>query len=135
MKTHSRSPSPYRRQGGFALVAAIFLMVVLGATAAFLVNITGVQRESNNLSLLSTGAYYAARSGLDWGIYRVVESPGICPSTLGSIGSFSIGIYAVQIDCVGSGDFYQISVLASHGSFGQRDFVSRQLMSTLSTSP
>lgn len=64
----------FPEQKGFALVSAIFLLVVLAALGAFMVNFSGVQHVTHVQDLDGTRAYWAARSGIEWGVARAVNS-------------------------------------------------------------
>ena len=63
--------SPARRVRGFAIVSAIFIVVVLAALGAFIVNVSTTQQIGSGLDVQGVRAYQAARSGIEWGIYRV----------------------------------------------------------------
>lgn len=56
---------------GFALVTAIFLLVVLAALGAFIVTVSTTQQVGAALDVQGVRAYYAARAGVEWGLYRV----------------------------------------------------------------
>ena len=56
-----------RRQYGFSLPAAIFLLVVLALMGAVIVTVTGLQQSSQQLDVLGARAYQAARAGIEWG--------------------------------------------------------------------
>ena len=58
-------------QHGFSIVSAIFILVVLAALGAFIVNISTTQQIGSALDIQGARAYQAARSGLEWGIYQV----------------------------------------------------------------
>lgn len=65
------------RQSGFTLAAAIFLIVVLAALGAFAVTVSGLNQSSSALDLQGTRAYQAARAGIEWGAYQVLQNtPG-----------------------------------------------------------
>lgn len=72
-----------RRQAGFATVAAIFILVVLGGLGAFVVSLTTTQNINFAHDIESARAYQAARAGLEWGTARWLNAK-TCPS--GSIG-------------------------------------------------
>lgn len=52
---------------GFTLVQAIFLIVVLGLLGTFMITMFQVQTHTTTLSHQGVRAYYAAKSGLEWG--------------------------------------------------------------------
>ena len=58
---------------GFALVSAIFLLVILVSLAAFLVNISTSQSITSAQDVQGSRAYHAARAGADWGLYQVLD--------------------------------------------------------------
>lgn len=58
-------------QHGFSIVSAIFILVVLAALGAFIVNISTTQQIGSALDIQGARAYQAARSGIEWGVYQV----------------------------------------------------------------
>lgn len=62
------------RSGGFALVTAIFLLVVLAALGAYVVTVSGVQHTTSALDVNGARAYQAARAGIEWGAYQAVQN-------------------------------------------------------------
>ena len=61
-------------QTGFTLAAAIFLVVVLAALGAFAVTVSGLNQGSSALDLQGSRAYQAARAGIEWGAYQVLQN-------------------------------------------------------------
>jgi MSHA biogenesis protein MshP len=55
---------------GFALVSAIFILVVLAALGAFILNISTNQQIGSALDVQGVRAYQAARAGIEWGLYQ-----------------------------------------------------------------
>ena len=51
-------------QGGFAIVSAIFLLVVLAALGAFMLTFSTVQHATSAQDIQGSRAYWAARAGL-----------------------------------------------------------------------
>ena len=76
------------RPRGFAIVSAIFILVVLGALGAFIVNISTNQQTGSALDIQGVRAYQAARAGIEWGIYQVQATPAY---------NFSYGTPAVAV--------------------------------------
>lgn len=62
-----------RRARGFSLVTAIFLLVVLAALGGFMVVFTGLQQTTIQADVQGVRAYYAARAGIDWALYRALD--------------------------------------------------------------
>lgn len=71
------------RQTGISLVTAIFLIVVLAALGAIVVTVAGLQHTSSARDVMGSKALQAARAGIDWGAYKVLQqsTPGVCPAT------------------------------------------------------
>lgn len=55
---------------GFALVSAIFILVVLAALGAFMLSVSSSQQIGSALDVQGVRAYQAARAGIEWGLYR-----------------------------------------------------------------
>ena len=61
---------------GFALVSAIFLLVVLAALGAYMMDFSSVQHSTSTQDVNGTRAYQAARAGMEWGVYQILRNPG-----------------------------------------------------------
>lgn len=70
---------------GFVLPAAIFLLVVLGGLAAWLISLTQATLAESNLELEGERAYQAARAGLEAGIHQAVQAGASCAQVAQSI--------------------------------------------------
>jgi len=66
------------RSRGFALILALFLIVSLAAIGGYLLTVSNVQVESGVLDEQGARAYQAARAGLEWGAYQVLQAAN-CP--------------------------------------------------------
>jgi len=62
-----------RQARGFSIITAIFLIVVLALLGAFIVSVTGLQLSSQALDIQGVRAYQAARAGMEWGAYQVLD--------------------------------------------------------------
>ena len=62
-------------QQGFSLVSAIFLLVVIAALGTFAVTLSTTQQQSSALDVMGARAYHAARAGIEWAAFQVVNSP------------------------------------------------------------
>lgn len=60
-----------KRVRGFAIVSAIFILVVLAALGAFIVTISTNQQIGSALDVQGVRAYQAARAGIEWGVFQV----------------------------------------------------------------
>lgn len=125
---------------GFALVSAIFLLVVLAMLGALMVSLSNSQHIGSARDLLATRAEYAARGGLEWGAYQALQANS-CPAASALPNALAATGFGVQVACVASGPYdeagvavtlYQITATASTGSVGAHDFAERQMQVLLS---
>jgi MSHA biogenesis protein MshP len=129
-----------RAQRGFAMVSAIFLMVVLALLGGLMLSLSNSQQISGVRDLLGTRAYYAARAGIEWGAYQALRNNSCSPASPLPNAVAATG-FAVQVVCVASGPYdeagvsvtlYQITATASAGTPGAHDFAERQLQAVVS---
>jgi MSHA biogenesis protein MshP len=109
--TMRRFPSAIVRMRGFSLVTGIFLLVVLSALGAFMVVFTGLQQNTVQNDVLGVRAYYAARAGINWALYRALDpensiAPGqavFAPCPAGTINTTAMGgslaPFSVTVTC------------------------------------
>ena len=64
-----------KAERGFAIVSALFIVVVLAALGAFILSVSTNQHVGSALDVQGARAYEAARSGVEWGLYRVQATP------------------------------------------------------------
>lgn len=124
-----------RAQQGFALVAAIVMVVVLAALAGFVASMVGGQSAAQQLERMSQVADMAAQTGVEWGAYRVLRplaAPACpAPTTLALPGSLSV--VAVRVTCTrvntteagGPVSVYRITATATQGVLNSPDYVER----------
>ena len=97
------------RIGGSALIAAIMLLLLLATLAAYLVHFIAAQQEESGLDVQGVRALYAARAGVDWGLYRAlvngqcnpggsIARPWPCP-TPPAWPSFAVEGFTVTVLC------------------------------------
>ena len=105
--------SPDCRNGrGFVLPSAIFLLVILAGLAAFLVNISMTQSMTSAQDIQGARAYQAARAGIEWGLYRVLDPANATAVAPGApawpnmppcaAGALAIEGFTVNVACVSS---------------------------------
>jgi MSHA biogenesis protein MshP len=70
-------------QRGIALASAIFLIVVLAVLGAIVLTVSGLQQTSSARDVMGSKALQAARAGIEWGAYKVLQQglPGTCPAS------------------------------------------------------
>nr|WP_295782473.1 hypothetical protein [Rhodoferax sp.] len=60
-----------RAQGGFAAIAALFLVVVLAALGGFMLTFSSAQQLTSAQDVQGSRAYWAARAGLEWAVVAI----------------------------------------------------------------
>lgn len=88
--------------GGFAIVSAIFLLVILAALAAIVVQVSSRQQVSHASDIQGVRAYQAARAGIEWGLYNFLVNSTCAASTSTTLPGNLMGM-TVTLRCVGSG--------------------------------
>jgi MSHA biogenesis protein MshP len=113
-----------------SLVTAIFILVVLSAIGGYMVLVAGVQGQTTVMALQGARAYHAARSGLEWGIYRDLNSGGCVSDSFDLDDGYTVTVTCTETPFTEGGQNYKvfrISSLAEWGSYGDENYVSRQL--------
>lgn len=90
------------RARGFAIVSAIFLLVILAALAAFIVQISTQQQLGAAADIQGVRAYQAARSGVEWGVYDHLRNSACAASSSFALGGNLTG-FTVTVQCQGGG--------------------------------
>ena len=137
---------------GFALPSAIFLLVILAGLAAFLVNISMIQHATSAQDVQGARAYQAARAGVEWGLYQVLDPahagvvlpsnpawpnmPACATGTL-TIEGFNVSVQCTSSDYSEAGQnrrirVYRLVATASAGAFGTQSYVEREVTATVS---
>lgn len=130
------------RPHGFTLVTAVFLMVVLGLLATYMVNISSIQKATGSLAIHQARAYFAAATGLEWATYRALKAGSCSASSTFTLNDDGYKNYPVTVTCamtthrIRSTDvnYYQIESTAQHGTFGEQEFASRTLNAAVASS-
>lgn len=128
------------KQGGFSIVMAIFILVVLGLLGGYMLRFAGVQLGTFNAALLGARAYQAAHAGVEWGMARI-NNGGACADINAQTSLSFTGLegYTVRMAC-SSQNFseadqgltvYRISALSQFGAYGGNDYVARQIEATI----
>jgi MSHA biogenesis protein MshP len=131
---------PTRRQRGFSLVSAIFLMVVLVILGVSMVTISSVQQTTTAQLLQVARANYAARAGAEWVASQAAGGawcPGpsypmtLTPFTLPApLSSFTIEVSCTRTTHTLEGvprQYFVADVTASSGQYNGPDYVRRKV--------
>jgi len=127
-------------QSGFSLISAIFLLVVIAALGTFAVTLSTTQQQSAAQDVLGARAYQAARAGIEWGAYQVLQNAG-CPAATQVLAAMpnTLAGFNVQVDCssVSTTDagipvvMYQLISTANQGTVATPNYVERQISVTI----
>jgi MSHA biogenesis protein MshP len=93
---HLNSPRIAAPQQGFAAIAAIFLVVVLAGMGAFMLTFSNTNQLNSAKDVQGSRAYWAARTGLEWGVAKALANPAACPA---SPSLFTVEGFALTVDC------------------------------------
>jgi MSHA biogenesis protein MshP len=124
-------------KNGFALISAIFLLVVIGALGLFSVTISTTQQQDSIMDLQGSRAYQAARAGIEASIYQITKS-GVTTCTgfpqptmpAGQLSTFTVTVTcssASYTEGVDTFSVYQLTSIAKTGTLGSANYVERQL--------
>jgi MSHA biogenesis protein MshP len=124
---------------GFALVPALFLIVVLAVLAAVAVRVSMAQQSTVTLALSQARALAAAEAGIDWGAYTALK--GSCQGATLELTEAALAGFTVVVTCTatsfseGNANYqsYTIAATASSGIYGTPDFVQRVVHATFTS--
>jgi MSHA biogenesis protein MshP len=127
---------------GFALVPAIFLLVVLGALGLVAIRVGSGQQQAVTMNLLQARALAAANSGIEWGACNALNCNGTgsscASSTALTLTEGALNGFAVVVACtatpftIGTGTSYVINATATSGIYGMPSYVRRVVSATFS---
>ncbi len=133
-------------QQGFSIVSAIFLLVVLAFLGAAMVTFSTSQQESSAMDVMGARAYQAARAGVEWGAYQVLQGGGGCSAAsatlpagtlAGTLNGFTVAVACTAVAAsevsaaTGTVTVYSVSSVANAGTLGQPGYVERQIQVTI----
>lgn len=136
-----------RTESGFVLPTAIFLLVILAALAAYMVSLSRTSHISGALDIQGSRAYQAARAGIEWAAWQVIDpqtqpptSTTPCPAdtTLilpGTLAAFEVDVTCIRTPATDGADavaIYQITSTATSGTPGEVDYVDREMQASIS---
>jgi MSHA biogenesis protein MshP len=122
---------------GFALIPALFLIVVLGALAVIAIRVGTGQQHAVTMSLEEARALAAAQAGIEWGAYQA--GTGNCaPSTTLNLTEAALNGFTVVVTCAvttfsngaATGSSYVLNATAITGTYGQPGYVHRAISGT-----
>lgn len=94
-----RCSRPGRRSAaGFALAAAIYLIVILAALAGFIAVLATHEQAGTIADIQGVRAYQAARTGVEWGLYNFKRASACSASTTIAPGGV-LAAFTVTVSC------------------------------------
>ncbi len=132
-----------RHQRGFSIVSAIFLLVVLAFLGTAMMVFSTSQQQTAALDVMGERAYQAARVGVEWGAYQVLQGGGACaassalPALAGTLSGFSVTVTcaataASEVSAsTGVVTVYDLTSKATQGTAGQPTYVERQVQASV----
>ncbi len=136
-----------RTESGFVLPTAIFLLVILAALGGYMVSLSRTSHLSSALDIQGGRAYQAARAGIEWAAWQVVDpqtqpptSTTPCPAATTLTLTGTLAAFAVNVSCTRTVEtdgadmvaIYQITSTATSGLPGEVDYVDRQIQASFS---
>ena len=121
---------PKAQQKGFAIVSAIFLIVVLAFLGVSMARIFTSGQQAINQDISSLQAYYAGQSGLQWGMYQAVfaGATGNYAITFNNTGlnNTTAGV-SLQANTVLGRNYYLINADGEYAAAGNPEYAQRRL--------
>jgi MSHA biogenesis protein MshP len=125
------------RTRGFALIPALFLIVVLGALALVAFRVGTGQQQAVIMSLQQARALAAAQAGIEWGAYQAVNGSCVASTTLNLTEAALTG-FTVTVTCAATtfangaatSSSYVLLSTATAGTYGQPGYVHRVVSGT-----
>lgn len=129
------------------MTSAIFIIVVLALLGAAMAKFAMMQHTTSTQDYQGVRAYHAARSGIEWGLYRILDPdsapsaslPGCWAGNATVTLAQDLAAFNVIVSCsatVTTEDSqnistYRLQATASIGSTGTQHYVERQIESTV----
>lgn len=141
----------HKSQQGFAIVSAIFLVVVLAGLGAFIANVSTHQQIGAALDVIGSKAYQAARAGTEQGLYQALNTTPSCnpSSDIGVIDTITVTVTCsvvaptATVTEAGIGVIYSITATACNipsgtacpGDASSPNYVERRVTVLADTTP
>ena len=131
-----------KRQRGFSLVAALFLIVILAALGTFAVRSSVAQQHTVSIGIQGERALQAANAGIEWAAWRALNASTCANGTLnlneGGLRGFRVNVACAVTDHAEAGATYQVydvDAFAQYGAYGTPDYVSRRVQASFTNAP
>ena len=121
-----------KRQRGFALVAALFLLVVVAALGTFAIRVHTSQQGSADLDLAGVRAEAAMEAGIQYSAARLLAPGANCAAVNNRVVplpqnfSVTLGCNPVNVANTPPVTVFSVTAIATRGQYGSPEYVSRQ---------
>jgi MSHA biogenesis protein MshP len=127
-----------RQMSGFALIPALFLIVVLGALAVVAIRVGTGQQQAVTMSLQQARALSAAQTGIEWGAWQALKGGSCVATTTLTLTEAALNGFSVIVTCtavtfatgVPPPISYVLNSAATSGLYGQPGYVRRVVSGT-----
>lgn len=92
-----RACRPHVGECGFAIVSAIFILVVLAGLGGYILSTSSTQSLSLAQDAMNSRARQAARAGIEWATYQVTRASGFQTACQAAAASYSGASPATQV--------------------------------------
>lgn len=101
-----------KRPHGFALISAIFILVVLAVLAGVAVQVSSMQHVGSALDVQGAQAYQAARAGIEWGLYRQKRDDQCAATANFNDNAPALSAFTITVTCAATGGVFLITATA-----------------------
>lgn len=91
---------PIQRQRGVSVITAVFLLLLFAGLAVYMLWITSAQNRGAAQDVQGARAYQAARSGVEWGLYKLLRDGTCAAATSLTFAGSSLSEYTSTVSCV-----------------------------------
>ena len=137
-KHHILNSKP--QQQGMALIAVIFLMVIMSGAVLMMSRLSDMQNAERALEILGARGQMAAQSGLSWMIYQVADNVSNCGNYNFNLNELDLAGFTVDITCTATSydeglttiTTYEMTSSASYQTYdGDSEYVFRQVTAVI----
>lgn len=126
-----------KNQQGIALIAAIFLVVVIGVALVVLATLSGRNTQQTTQNLLQMRAQSAAISAIEFGVQNILVNDACdadIPVAISAFANFNVRLQCVSADfnpASQSITLYNLNATAEFGSPADADYVWAEMSATV----
>lgn len=127
-----------QNQQGIALIAALFLVVIIGAAVVLMAVLSIRNSQQTTQNLLQTRAVMAANAAIEYGAHSLVNGSD-CVTIAGTVNVPAFSDFSVTLTCADNSynrtsqaiTIFELSVVAEFGSEADADYVWTQTDATI----